>query len=162
MKTIMPVLLTALLLCSTNLIGFSQTDQELKLKIEGINKELAKAMIEGDFSKSLKYYSNDAITMPNNSKMVQGIDEIKKSNEAMIQSGIKMKNFEATTLQVKSCGTQVTELGTYKLSMTIPGMPNDYEDHGKYLTIWEKQADGSLKIKIEMWNTDVSPMPGAM
>lgn len=158
----MPVLLTALLLCFTSLNGLSQTDQELKQKIEGINKELAKAMIEGDFSKSLKYYTNDAITMPNNSKMVQGIEEIKKSNETMIQSGIKMKNFEATTLQVKSCGTQVTEIGTYKLSMTIPGMPNDYEDHGKYLTIWEKQADGSLKIKIEMWNTDVSPMTGTM
>lgn len=162
MKTILSVLLAVLIVCLTSENVLSQTDQELKQKIEGINKELAKAMVEGDFSKSLKYYSTDAITMPNNSEMVQGIDEIKKSNEAMIQSGIKMKNFEATTLQVKSCGAQVTEIGTYKLSMTIPGMPNDYEDHGKYLTIWEKQADGSLKIKIEMWNTDVSPMTGTM
>jgi ketosteroid isomerase-like protein len=31
------------------------------------------------------------------------------------------------------------------------------DDHGKYLTIWEKQKDGSLKIKIETWNSDVDP-----
>jgi ketosteroid isomerase-like protein len=162
MKTFTPVLFTVLLVGLIRVNGFSQTDQELKQAIEGINKELAKSMLEGDFSKSLKYYSNDAITMPNNAKMVQGIDEIKKSNETMIQSGIKMKTFEANTLQVKSCGNLVTEIGTYKLSMIIPGVPGDYEDFGKYLTIWEKQADGSLKIKIEMWNTDVSPVPGTM
>ena len=158
----MPVLFTILFISVMRVNGFSQTDQELKQKIEGINKELAKAMIEGDFSRSLKYYSNDAITMPNNAKMVQGIEEISRSNEAMIKSGIKMKSFEATTLQVKSCGNLVTEIGNYKLSMILPGAPNDYEDIGKYLTIWEKQDDGSLKIKIEMWNTDVSPVPGTM
>jgi ketosteroid isomerase-like protein len=32
------------------------------------------------------------------------------------------------------------------------------EDTGKYLTLWEKQADGSLKIKVETWNTDKNPM----
>jgi ketosteroid isomerase-like protein len=32
------------------------------------------------------------------------------------------------------------------------------EDHGKYLTVWEKQKDGSLKVKVETWNSDVDPM----
>jgi ketosteroid isomerase-like protein len=123
---------------------------------------MAKAMIEGNYSQSLKYYATDAISLPNNAKMAKGIDEIKKSNEEMMKSGVKMKTFETMPLQVKSCGNQITEMGTYKLSMTIPGMPNDYEDHGKYITIWEKQTDGSLKIKVEMWNTDVNPMGGTM
>jgi hypothetical protein len=25
------------------------------------------------------------------------------------------------------------------------------------MTIWEKQNDGSLKIKVETWNTDTNP-----
>lgn len=142
----------------TCLVAFSQTDEALKQKIESINKEMAKAMMEGNYAQSLNYYAKDVISMPNNAKMIQGIEEIKKSNESMMQAGVKMKSFETKTLQIKSNGNQVTEIGTYKLSMAIPGMPNDYEDHGKYLTIWEKQSDGSLKIKIEMWNTDVSPV----
>ena len=52
----------------------------------------------------------------------------------------------------------ITEIGTYKISMTMPNMDKPMEDHGKYLTIWEKQKDGSLKVKVETWNSDVDPM----
>jgi ketosteroid isomerase-like protein len=33
-----------------------------------------------------------------------------------------------------------------------------YQDAGKYLTICEKQADGSWLIKASTWNSDI-PMP---
>lgn len=160
MKFLATRIFTLLLTWIISFNAFAQTDEALKQKIESINKEMAKAMIEGNYSQTLKYYTNDAISMPNNSKMIRGIEEMKKSNESMAQSGVKMKNFETSTLQVTTCGNQVIEIGTFKLSMEIPGMPGNYEDHGKYLTVWEKQADGSLKIKVEMWNTDVNPMGG--
>jgi hypothetical protein len=34
----------------------------------------------------------------------------------------------------------------------------DISDKGKYLTIYERDANGSLKIKVETWNTDLNPM----
>jgi ketosteroid isomerase-like protein len=37
-------------------------------------------------------------------------------------------------------------------------MPDPMQDAGKYLTIWEQQSDGSLKVKLEMWNADSYPM----
>ena len=40
----------------------------------------------------------------------------------------------------------------------MPGVPNDVVEEGKYLTVWEKQADGSLKVKLETWNSDTNPM----
>jgi hypothetical protein len=40
----------------------------------------------------------------------------------------------------------------------MPGMDKPMDDHGKYLTVWEKQKDGSLKVKIEIWNSDVDQM----
>jgi ketosteroid isomerase-like protein len=39
----------------------------------------------------------------------------------------------------------------------MPGNDKPMNDAGKYVTIWEKQKDGSLKIKIETWNTDSNP-----
>lgn len=150
------------LLCLAGLNLLAQSEDELKRKVEKINKEMAKNMLEGNYTAGYNNYTADAISLPNNSTMLNGLDAIKASGQSMAQSGIKFKSFETTTMQVKSCGNQVTEIGTFKMSMSIPGMPNDYEDHGKYLTIWEKQADGSLKIKVEMWNTDVNPMGGAM
>ena len=90
--------------------------------------------------------------------MVKGIEAIKKSNEEMMKSGMKFKSFEFKTLKVKICDNQITEIGTYKMSMTMPEMPESIEDTGKYVNIWEKQSDGSLKIKVEIWNTDKMPM----
>jgi ketosteroid isomerase-like protein len=52
----------------------------------------------------------------------------------------------------------ITEIVTYKISGSMPGMDKPMDDNGKYVTIWEKQKDGSLKIKVETWNSDVDPM----
>jgi ketosteroid isomerase-like protein len=163
MKTlILKTTFLLLILVFFKIDSFGQSDAELKQKIEAINRQMAKDMIEGNYTSGLKNYVTDAISMPNNSRMVQGIDEIRKSTEVMMQSGAKFTSFESKTMQVISSGNLVTEIGTYKMSMNIPGMPNDFEDQGKYLTIWEKQSDGSLKIKVEMWNTDVNNMGGQM
>ncbi|HEX3007031.1 MAG TPA: DUF4440 domain-containing protein, partial [Bacteroidales bacterium] len=149
----------AMLLCFlfAGINAFSQTDEAMKQKIESLNKQMAKSMVEGNYDAAVSFYASDAISMPNNSQMLKGVEAIKSSNEMMKQSGAKFKTFETKTTEVRSCGTQFIEIGTYTMSMTIPGMQNDYQDHGKYLTIWEKQSDGSLKIKVEMWNTDVNP-----
>jgi hypothetical protein len=41
--------------------------------------------------------------------------------------------------------------------MEIPMMPEPFNDVGKYMTVYEIQEDGSLKIKAETWNTDLNP-----
>jgi ketosteroid isomerase-like protein len=138
----------------------AQNTDELKAKIEKINKEMQKAMVSGDGSGTLVYYADDAVSMPNYGKMVQGTDAIKKSNQDMMAGGMKITSFETMTTMVSQCDNMVAEIGTYKMSATMPGVPNGIEDAGKYLTIWEQQSDGSLKIKLEMWNTDSYPMGG--
>jgi ketosteroid isomerase-like protein len=52
----------------------------------------------------------------------------------------------------------IIEVGAYKMNFTMTGMEGPMYDNGKYLTIWEKQKDGSLKIKYETWNTDMNPV----
>jgi len=137
---------------------YSQTSSEYKAKIEAINKEMATAMVQGDNQKTLSLYAPDAISMPSNEPMQDGIDAIKKASEAMSKSGWKCNSFEPTTLKVMVNGNQITEIGAYKINMSMPGMDKPMDDHGKYLTIWEKQKDGSLKVKVETWNSDVQPM----
>jgi ketosteroid isomerase-like protein len=92
--------------------------------------------------------------------MAQGIEAIKKSNEAMMASGMKITKFETTTLMVHSCEGNIAEVGTYNMSYTMEGTQGETSDAGKYLTIWKPQADGSLKITFEIWNTDTYPVSG--
>jgi ketosteroid isomerase-like protein len=150
--------ITMILLAFVATSGFSQTTDELKAKIMKINRQIAQAMVEGNTAISLGHYTKDAVSLPSYHKMVQGIDAIKKSNEEMMSSGMKVKSFEMNTVMVNSYGSMISEIGTYKMSMSMPGAPNPVEDQGKYLTLWEKQPDGSLKIKVETWNTDINPM----
>jgi uncharacterized protein (TIGR02246 family) len=153
---ILPSLAIAFIFSVSN--SFSQTNEELKAKIENLNKEMGTAMVSGDGVKSLSFYTSDAISMPNYGPMQEGLEAIKKSNEEMMKSGSKITSFETTTLKVMSNGNTTTEIGTYKVGMTMAGMPGPMQDMGKYVTIWEKQADGSQKIKVQIWNTDVNPM----
>jgi ketosteroid isomerase-like protein len=139
-------------------IAFSQSEAEYKSKLEAMNKEMVKNMLEGNTEKMLSVYAEDAISMPSFQPMQQGIAAIRKSSEDMTKSGMKFNSFTPTVVKVLVSGNQVTEIGTYKISMTMPNMPAPIEDHGKYLTIYEKQKDGSLKVKVETWNTDKNPM----
>jgi ketosteroid isomerase-like protein len=136
----------------------SQTSDEIRDKIVKINKQMAKAMMEGNSQAALSFYANDAVSLPNYGEMVKGIDAIKKSNDEMMSSGMKVNSMEFNTVMVNTYGNMVSEVGTYKMNATMPGMANPIDDTGKYLTLWEKQPDGSLKIKVETWNTDKNPM----
>ncbi|MDP2365317.1 MAG: hypothetical protein Q8M94_16305 [Ignavibacteria bacterium] len=53
-------------------------------------------------------------------------------------------------------GNLAIEIGNYDMKMSGLGMP-EWADNGKYITIWEEQKDGSMKIKVETWNTDTNP-----
>ena len=139
-------------------VVFSQTSEDLTAQIEKLNKEMTKYMMEGNTEKSISMYTEDAISMPNYQPMHEGIDAINQANEKMASSGVKFNSFEATTVKVLPGEKLITEIGTYKLSMTMSGMDKPMDDHGKYITIWEKQQDGSLKVKLETWNSDIDPM----
>jgi ketosteroid isomerase-like protein len=157
-KSILTTAFLFMLLAMPLLNVQSQSNEELKAKIEKLNSQMCKAMLAGDHEKNLSLYTNDAISLPSYSPMLTGIAEIKKSNEEMAKSGAKILSFEITTKNITPAGNLIIEIGLYKMSMKMEGMEELINDNGKYITVWEKQADGSLKIKIETWNTDVNPM----
>jgi hypothetical protein len=50
------------------------------------------------------------------------------------------------------------EIGSFVITLEMPGAPAPITDKGKYMTVYVRGADGKLKIKAEIWNTDVNPM----
>lgn len=136
---------------------FAQDLASIETKIKKLNKKFAEEMINGEFS--TEYYTEDAISMPNNQPMLVGIEAIKASHEQMMASGIKLQSFSATPTKIMMNGDQVTEIGTFSISLMLPNMNTPVTDNGKYLTLWEIQENGDLKIKVETWNTDTMPQP---
>jgi len=135
----------------------AQDTAELKKKIQAMNDEAAKMMVANDAAGMWANYSEDVISMPSYEPMLKGIEACKESYKKMTESGMKMTAFKSVVTDIIDAGDYVVDIGTYKISMSVPGMDMPWDDHGKYMTIWEKQDDGSLKIKVETWNSDVNP-----
>ena len=136
----------------------AQDMADLKAKVQKMNDEYAKMMMSGDMSSIWDGYAKDVISMPSYEPMLKGIDALKESSKKMMESGMKITAFKSTVTDVMKYGDLVVDIGTYEITMdNIPGSPGPWSDHGKYMTLWEMQKDGSMKVKVETWNTDVNP-----
>ena len=129
-KQILQLASLLLVIFFTVAIASAQTDAELKAKIEKLNKEMSAAMMSGNSEKSMSFYADDAISMPNYGKMVEGKAALKASNEEMMKSGMKITAFETTTLKVMSSGKMITEIGHYSIAMSIPGKADPMKEEG--------------------------------
>ena len=137
---------------------YAQDDMEkLKADIQKGNDQYAKAMLDGDASTLNSFYTEDAIVMPSYSPMQKGIEAIKNASAMDAQSGNKFTEFTLTAADVFENGSWIYEVGKYTYTMEIKGMNEPFKDEGKFLTLFEKQSDGSLKIKADIWNTDLNP-----
>jgi len=138
---------------------FSQAEnQKLINEIDGLNSKLIKANISGDMNAVASMYTDDIIHMPNYAPMVKGKKLMMEKEKEAEDAGFKMLSMTLKIKEVFPAKNLVIEVGEYAVSLTIPNMTAPVADKGKYLTVWERQKDGSLKIKIETWNTDINPM----
>jgi ketosteroid isomerase-like protein len=136
----------------------AQDTAELMKKIQMMNDESAKKMVSGDEAGMWANYTDDVISMPSYEPTLKGLDACKESYKKMNESGMKMTAFKSTVTDIMQSGNFIVDIGTYEITMTMPQMGNmPWTDNGKYMTIWEMQDDGSLKIKVETWNTDANP-----
>ena len=154
MKKLFSILFALVFISS---LVYAQDTAELKKKIQEMNDKAAQMMVSNDETGMWANYSDDVISMPSYEPMLKGIEACKQSYKKMNESGMKMTAFKSVVTDVIDAGNYVVDIGTYKISMSMPGIDMPWDDHGKYMTIWEKQDDGSLKIKVETWNTDVNP-----
>jgi len=133
----------------------------LRKQIDALLEKGKKDMLENTIDTTLAQYADDAVSMPNNGPMLKGKSAIKEYFAKMMSSGITFTKVDFVTHDVQVGGKYVYEVGTYSMTMRIPAM-GEMTDAGKYLTVYEIQADGKLKIKVETWNTNtMPPMPGA-
>jgi ketosteroid isomerase-like protein len=145
------------ILAGTQLYAQKEADK-LKNEIKALNDKLIKAGLSDDMESMAALYSDNVIQMPNFEPMVKGKEMMMEHAKKQKEAGFKMLSMALNIDEVFPDKLYVIETGTYQLSMSMPGMEKPMDDKGKYITVWERQKDGSLKIFIETWNTDMNPM----
>ncbi len=146
--------LISLIIISSSI--FAQDVDKVKAKIEEMNKVYTKAMIDNNVEKMLSMYTEDIISMPSYQPTIKGIAKVRELSEMQAKSGWKTTEFVLSITDIIVQGNLAIEIGNYNMKMSGPDVP-EWADYGKYITIWEEQKDGSMKIKVETWNTDTNP-----
>lgn len=137
-------------------ILFAQTEKWVK-QINEINEVMIESVMNKTPEKTLMFYVDDAVSMPSYTPMMIGRDAMLKSAKEDQDDNVKWLSFDLNTKYIWESGNFVIEIGTYKYAMEIAMMPEPFEDVGKYMTVYEVQDNGSLKIKADTWNTDLNP-----
>jgi len=118
------------------------------------DENFAKAANAKDFASASSNYLDDGALLPPNEAAVQGRESIRKWFTAFPP----VSNFRVDVVEIDGHGDVAYTRGNYSLTISPPGAA-PVSDKGKYVEIWRKQADGSWKIKADMFNSDNPAMP---
>ena len=114
----------------------------------------SKAAESKDLDKTVSYYSDDATVLPPNATAATTKEAIRKIWQDMLATSGFVISWKATKVEVAKSGDLGFVSGTYEVTMN-DATGNPINDRGKYLEVWEKQADGKWKCGTDTWNSDL-------
>jgi uncharacterized protein (TIGR02246 family) len=123
--------------------------------IESTNARFVEAYNRGDVASVAALYTDDAVLLPPNAQLLRGRQAIGEFWNAARQAGLR--SLILKTASVDDSGELACEIGSYTLKIQPEG-GGATTDKGKYVVVWKRQADGSWKLAVDIWNTD-SPLP---
>jgi ketosteroid isomerase-like protein len=119
--------------------------------IEEANAVQIKSFETKDVQNMTTNYAEDAVVCPQNGPMVTGKENIAAFFNEMLSM---MKEMSFASTKFDASGDIAYEVGTYSGVWDMPGM-GAVDDKGKYVSVWKKQADGTWKIVVDIFNTDM-------
>lgn len=154
MRTISLILFAVLVAGCAQQTGSTEADVEA---ITALFAEAGAAAAAGDVDRTLASYADDAISMPPDMPPNVGTDAMR----AAMQGYFDEYTFELTTHvdEVQVMGDIAYALASWSETMTPKGEGEVTQQQGKWIVIFQRQADGSWKNWREMWT---NYEPGAM
>jgi ketosteroid isomerase-like protein len=130
--------------------GIESVEQTLR----DLDTKWSKTAAAKDVEHTIAYYSDDAIVLPPNTTSAATKEAIRNGWKEMFASPGFVITWQATKVQVGKAGDMGWVSGIYELTMN-DASGNPVKDRGKYIEVWEKQADGNWKCAADMWNSDL-------
>lgn len=155
MKTKSLFLCGCIALLSITIVGAATgVDTKIEQTLRDLDAQWSAAAGAKDLDKTVSFYSDDAIAMPPNASAARTKEAIRKLWRDLIASPGFVISWKATKIEVAKSGDLACLSGTYEFAMNdASGKP--VNDHGKYVEVWEKQADGKWKCGTDIWNSDL-------
>ena len=143
---------TACQRAATTMTADTRSADEVTLK--NLDADWSKAAGAKDLDKTASYYADDAMVLPPNMAAIHGRPGARGMWQGMFSVAGFGGGWKSSKVEVARSGDLGYVTGTYELSESDPG-GKPTTDKGKYLEVWKKQADGSWKCIIDMFNSDL-------
>ena len=150
--------ITALL--STCIILFGCNEHKVDTKAEGerlmqISREWSKSAATDSIETTLSYWADDAVVMSPGQPPIKG----KKAIREMVEGTLKISGFkiswEPLSVSVSKSGDMAYMIEQNQITINDT-LGNPKTEFNKSVTIWRKEADGSWKNIVDIWNSDPS------
>ena len=132
----------------------SAGDMKIEQGLRDLDAQWSAAAAAKDVDKTVSFYSDDAIVMPPNASAATTKEAIRKVWQDLLASPGLGISWKTTKVEVAKSGDLACVSGTYEVTMNDPSA-KPVSDHGKYVEVWEKQADGKWKCGTDIWNSDL-------
>jgi len=150
MKYFAILFLVLVLACQPQEKPTTLSEAELSAVMEATT-QYGTSIIASDFDNMRALLDPDVILMPTEDTAKKGVDDTMD----FFETGPGLEG-SITPDQVEGSGNLAYVRGNYSITFIV----NDTlrpSDTGKYIEVWKKQGDGSWKIAIDIWNSDISP-----
>jgi ketosteroid isomerase-like protein len=123
-------------------------------RLRALAGEFARAAMARSDSANAAQYTENAVFMPPNQPAVEGRAAI----QAWFKASPPMAAFRLTVIEVDGHGDVAYTRGRYALTIAAAGKTPAVSDHGKFLAVHRRQANGSWLMTDDIFNSDV-PLP---
>ncbi|MGH7572906.1 MAG: YybH family protein, partial [Gemmatimonadota bacterium] len=131
----------------------------IEATIEESNNAFEQAMLTGDTAAMVASYADDAVVQPPYMPASAGKAAIQSMFAQMVAEGVPSSfDITAENVTVAESGELAYETGHYTVSGSSPE-GETWEDQGKYLSVWEKDAEGQWQTAATSWSPNAAP-PG--
>jgi len=121
--------------------------------IQDMDAQWSKAAASNDLDGTVSYYGDDASVLPPNAPIATGKQAIRAVWASLLVPGASV-SWQTSKVEVSSSGDLGYSTGTYQ-SAAKDSRGNSVVDHGKYVEVWKKQADGKWKAVADIFNSDL-------
>jgi ketosteroid isomerase-like protein len=132
----------------------SAADTKIEQALRGLDAQWSKDAGAKDLDKTVSYYAESAVVMPPNASAATTKESIRNAWKEMLTTPGAAISWKATKVEVAKAGDLAYVSGTYEETMT-DASGRSVKDHGKYVEIFKKQADGTWKVVADIWNSDL-------
>ena len=133
-------------------------DTKIEQALRDLDAQWSAAAAAKNVDKTVSFYSDDAVVMPPNAPSATTKEAIRNVWKDFFTSPGSVISWKATKVEVAKSGDLACVSGTYEETTTDAG-GKPVKDRGKYVEVWEKQADGKWKCGADIWNSELPVAP---